>query len=59
MDLSLRNPCRDSARASFVISSENIKRSKTLMAGLRSEIGLCDVPGWRGLPALGLGLLLL
>jgi len=39
------------------MSSGRIRRYRTLMAGLRSEIGLYEVPSWRGSPALGIGII--
>ena len=35
-----------------------MRRSSTLAAGQSNEIGRYEVPRWRGLPALGMGMIM-
>ena len=56
-NLFLRNPCWVSASGRSATNSGRIRRSRTFIAGRRSEMGLFDVSRWRSLPAFGIGMI--
>jgi len=57
VDLCFRNPLLVSDRLRCGLRYGTGRRSRTLMAGQRREIGRYEVPRWRGLPALRIGII--
>ena len=55
VDLCLQNPCWDSESSKCSVSSGRMSLSRTLIAGLISNMGLYEVPRWGDFPALGIG----